>query len=321
MMRIIFMGTPDFAAEILAGLLTSPHEIIAVVTQPDRPKGRKRILTASPVKELALKHQLPVFQPEQIKGSKEAQAMIAMQADLIITAAYGQFIPTALLASVKKYAINVHASLLPKYRGGAPIHYAIWQGQAESGISIIEMVAQMDAGDILYQKSIPILATDDVGSQFDKLAKLGRQSLLEFLPLIEEGRVERQPQNPDQVSFAPVIRKDEEQINWYQTSQEIDWHIRAFRPFPSTYTLLNGQRIKIWAGQPAMQQAAESDQPGKIIAVNDRQIIVACGQQTCFAIEAWQENGKKRVNIQDYLNGNPGKELLGQVFTSKLEGD
>ncbi|UPQ85416.1 methionyl-tRNA formyltransferase [Ignavigranum ruoffiae] len=319
-MRIIFMGTPDFAAEILDGLLTTDHEILAVVTQPDRPKGRKRILTPSPVKVLAQKYHLPVFQPENIKGSSEAEELTAMAADLIITAAYGQFVPDSLLASVKYYAINVHASLLPKYRGGAPIHYAIWQGEEETGISIIEMVSQMDAGDIFYQQAIPILPSDDVGQQFAKLAKLGRQALLDFLPKLASGDFERQPQNPEQVSFAPIIDKEAEQINWFQSNQEIDQHIRAFRPFPSTYTLLKGQRIKIWAGRPVNYANKYQASPGQIVASTDDQLIVACGQDSVFAIEEWQENGRKRVQIKDYLNGNPADDLIGQTFSSPKEG-
>ena len=316
-MKIIFMGTPEFGATILEGLLSTNHTVVAVVTQPDRPKGRKRILTPPPVKEVALKNDIPVYQPEKISGSKESFELRDMEADLIVTAAYGQFVPTYLLESVNKYAINVHASLLPKYRGGAPIHYAIWKGDQVTGISIIEMVKEMDAGDILFQASIPIEKTDDVGNQFRKLAVLGRDSLIEFLPQIEKDSFKRLPQDLEQVSFSPNIPKELEQINWFETAWQIDCHIRAFRPFPTTYTILLGKRIKIWQGQEVQFISHEPCQPGRILAIQDGQIIVSCGQNTYYAISSWQETGKKRVDIKDYLNGVQAEELLGQQFESR----
>lgn len=318
-MRIIFMGTPEFAGEILQELLSLGHEIIAVVTQPDRPKGRKRILTPSPVKELALIHDLPVYQPEKIRGSEESYQLKDMEADLIVTAAYGQFVPTYLLESVKHYAINVHASLLPKYRGGAPIHYAIWKGDKETGISIIEMVQQMDAGDIFIQEAIPIEDSDDVGDQFRKLAQLGRKTLRQFFQNFEAGRLERKAQDPDQVSFSPNIPKEFERINWHQSAAEIDCHIRAFRPFPSTYSILQGQRVKIWAGY-VVDKKLQQGQAGEIIGATDQALLVACGQETVFAITSWQENGKKRMDLKTYFNGTHPDELIGQQFESLEDG-
>lgn len=313
-MKIIFMGTPQFGAQILEELLQGPHDVIAVVTQPDRPKGRKRILTPSPVKELALAHDIPVYQPEKISGSPEAKALIDLESDLIVTAAYGQFVPTDVLNAPKKYAINVHASLLPKYRGGAPIHYAIWKGESETGISIIEMVKKMDAGDIFKQGSISIEKTDDVGILFEKLAVLGRQVLRDTLEDIEAGREQRYAQDPDLVTFSPNIAKEEEQIQWQQTAQEVDCHIRGFRPFPSTYTIHDGQRLKIWAGYPLEQPLHSGQSVGTVVDSRPDGLVVQCGQGSGFVITQWQESGKKAMNLTDVFNGSPAESFVGHRY-------
>lgn len=312
----MFMGTPNFAAEILECLINSPHEVVAVVTQPDRPKGRKRLLTPSPVKELALKYDLPIFQPENIRLVEEYEPLLAIDTDLIVTAAYGQFIPKALLEMPSKLAINVHASLLPKYRGGAPIHYAIWKGEQETGISIIEMVAQMDAGDILLQKSLPIGNQDTVGDLFEALAKLGAKALMECLQQIEDNTYSRIPQNESDASYSPNISKEDEQIDWQQDAQEIDWQVRAFNPFPSSYTIYNGNRVKIWQGSIIRNNSFENAEPGEIVEVNDQQIIVATGDKNLYAIEEWQESGKKRMPVGEFLKGIKSTELLGTTFTN-----
>lgn len=313
-MKIIFMGTPDFGAEMLEELIQGPHTVIAVVTQPDRPKGRKRIFTPSPVKELALDHDISIYQPEKMSGSQEVNELIALDSDMIVTAAYGQFLPKELLRAPKKYAINVHASLLPKYRGGAPIHYAIWKGEKETGISIIEMVEKMDAGDILKQAAIPIESTDDVGIMFDKLAVLGRQVLRESLEDIETGKEIRQAQDPSLVTFSPTISKAEEQIQWEQTAQEVDRHIRGFRPFPSTYTRHEGQRIKIWRGYPIDQPVNTESAPGTIVDSREDGLVVQCGQETGFVISRWQESGKKATDLTSVFNGSPAHSFIGWTF-------
>ena len=310
-MKIIFMGTPEFGAQMLEELIQGPHEVIAVVTQPDRPKGRKRVMTPSPVKSLALAHDIAVYQPEKIAGSPESQALIDMDSDLIVTAAYGQFLPLEVLQAPKKLAINVHASLLPKYRGGAPIHYAIWKGEEETGISIIEMVEKMDAGDIFKQASIPIEKTDDVGIMFDKLAILGRKVLAQTLEEIQAGTYTRRAQDSEQVKFSPTISKEEEQLNWQESAQQVDYHIRGFRPFPSTYTTHQGQRIKIWQGYP-LDIALESGQaPGTIVDSTEEGLVVQCGKATGFVVTQWQESGKKAMNIRDVFNGSPADSFIG----------
>ncbi|WP_373748247.1 methionyl-tRNA formyltransferase, partial [Jeotgalibaca porci] len=209
MKKIIFMGTPEFSVPILQALFDSEYEVIAVVTQPDRPVGRKRILTPPPVKELALKYTVPIFQPEKISGSEEMAALIALEADVIVTAAYGQFLPTKLLNAPKHRAINVHASLLPKYRGGAPVHYAIINGDKETGVSIMYMERKMDAGDVLSQRSIPITSSDDVQTMFNKLSTLGRDLLMETLPRLFTGDIHPVPQDESKVTFSPNISREE----------------------------------------------------------------------------------------------------------------
>ncbi|MGX7348788.1 methionyl-tRNA formyltransferase [Dolosicoccus paucivorans] len=316
MPRIIFMGTPQFAQTVLQGLIDEKYDVIGVVTQPDRPVGRKRVLTPSPVKELALKYNIPVYQPERIGRSEELQELIDLEADLIITAAYGQFVPTKLLNAPKYKSINVHASLLPKYRGGAPIHYAIWNGDDETGVSIMYMIKEMDAGDIISQKRIKITSQDDVGTMFEKLALLGRDLLLETLPAIFNETIEPIPQDEEKVTFSPTIPREKEQINWEQTAQEVDYHVRAFRPFPSTYTWLNDQRVKIWAGHP-VEGTFEKAPVGTIVSNTKEALIVQCGKETYYAVTSWQESGRQRVDIKDFVNGQRLEEVLGQQFEYK----
>lgn len=315
MKKIIFMGTPAFAAEILKGLiLQSPYEVVAVVTQPDRPIGRKRILTPPPVKELALAYNIPVYQPEKLGKSEELEILINLEADLIITAAYGQFVPTRLIQSKPYSAINVHASLLPKYRGGAPIHYAIWKGDQETGISIIYMTKQMDAGDVLAIRPCPIEPTDNVGILFEKLTILGRELLLDTLVRLFNHEIVAMKQNEEDVVYSPTITREQEQLNWQQTAQEIDCHVRAFTPFPTTYTYLDGERVKIWLGHPIEMEGLTLTAPGTIVAVKRKQLIVECGQGSYYAIKEWQLSGKKRSTIEDYMKGNDANLLVGQQF-------
>lgn len=311
------MGTPQFAVEVLEGLIQNDAvEVIAVVTQPDRPVGRKRILTPTPVKQVAMEHKIKVYQPEKIAKSAESEKLIDLEADLIVTAAYGQFVPTSLLEAPKYGAINVHASLLPKYRGGAPIHYALWNGDKETGISIIYMTKKMDAGDILSQRAIQIQKTDDVGILFEKLAVVGRDLLLDTLPRVFDETIEAFQQDESLVVFSPTITKEQEELDWQQTAQEIDNHVRAFRPFPSTYTLLDQERVKIWQGHPVNYQG-KAEPEGSIVAVEDNQVIVQCGNNSYFGITEWQESGKKRISIEDWLNGNNPSDIIGKAFKIK----
>src|SRR5699024_1645203 len=224
------MGTPDFSVPILQELVGSEYEIVLVVTQPDRPKGRKRKLTPSPVKEEAIKHNIPVFQPENLR--EQYEEIITYQPDLIITAAYGQLLPNELLETPQYGSINVHASLLPELRGGAPIHYAILQGKQETGITIMYMVEKLDAGDILTQESVMIEETDDVGILHDKLSKIGASLLLKTLPELFAGEITPIKQDDAKATFAANIRREEERVDWKKTNQEVYNQIRGQPPWP-----------------------------------------------------------------------------------------
>lgn len=306
MTKIVFMGTPAFSVPILEGLLESGYEIAAVVTQPDRPVGRKKKRTPSPVKEAALKHSLPVLQPEKISGSIEMEQIIELQPDLIVTAAFGQFLPSSLLKVPTFGAINVHASLLPEYRGGAPVHYALMDGKKETGVTIMFMEKKMDAGDLLAQRSLAITSTDDVGTLFDRLSFMGRELLLETLPDLLAGNIQPVKQDESNVTYSPNIRREEERIDWNKTAEEIDWKVRGMRPWPITYTMLKGDRLKIWDVTPIEE---ETDQPpGTIICIEKEFFYVACGKQTVLRINELQPAGKSKMTAQAFLSGT-GKQL------------
>lgn len=298
MTRLIFMGTPQFSATVLQGLLENPaYDILAVVTQPDRAVGRKKEITMTPVKELALAHQLPVFQPEKLSGSQELADIMALGADGIVTAAFGQFLPTVLLDSVT-FAVNVHASLLPKYRGGAPIHYAIINGDKEAGVTIMEMVKEMDAGDMVSSASLPILDTDNVGTMFDKLAILGRDLLLKTLPDYLSGNLKPVPQDHSQATFSPNLSAEEERLDWSKPAREVFNHIRGMNPWPVAHTLLDGQRFKIYEAE----LAEGSGSAGQIIAKTKKALVVAAGEGA-LSLKLVQPAGKPKMPIVDFLNG------------------
>lgn len=298
MTRLIFMGTPQFSATVLQGLLENPaYDILAVVTQPDRAVGRKKEITMTPVKELALAHQLPIFQPEKLSGSQELADIMALGADGIVTAAFGQFLPTVLLDSVT-FAVNVHASLLPKYRGGAPIHYAIINGDKEAGVTIMEMVKEMDAGDMVSSASLPILDTDNVGTMFDKLAILGRDLLLKTLPDYLSGNLKPVPQDHSQATFSPNLSAEEERLDWSKPAREVFNHIRGMNPWPVAHTLLDGQRFKIYEAE----LVEGSGEAGQIIAKTKKALVVAAGEGA-LSLKLVQPAGKPKMPIVDFLNG------------------
>lgn len=301
MKRIIFMGTPDFSVPILEALAAGPYEVIAVVTQPDRPVGRKKVLKPTPVKEAALRLNIPVYQPEKLSGSAEMEELMAMQPDLIVTAAYGQFLPTKLLNAPAYRAINVHASLLPKYRGGAPVHYAIINGDKETGVSIMYMEKKMDAGAVLAQRSIPIEETDDVGTMFQKLSMLGRDLLLEVLPDLFAGKVKAVEQDETLVTFSPNIKREEERLDWQKTAQQLADQVRGMRPWPVAHAQLEGARCKIW--QAAVVDETTDKKPGAIVRIEKNALFVACGEGTVLEVTELQPAGKKRMFVRDFLNG------------------
>lgn len=303
MHKVVFMGTPQFSVPILEALIEEKTiEVIAVVTQPDRKIGRKQQLTPPPVKELALKYNLLVLQPEKLSGSEELETIIDLKPDLIITAAYGQFVPTKLLSAPTYHAINVHASLLPKYRGAAPIHYAVLNGDVKTGVTIMYMEKIMDAGNIISQRELSITAEDDTGTLFNKLSLLGRDLLMDTLPDIFAGKNQSIQQNEAEVTFAPMISKEQEKIQWQQPAREVFNHIRALRPAPGAYTLLNGERFKIWKAEVVEQRTRQA--PGTIVSIESDELLVACGKETVLSLLEVQPSGKKRLAIKDYLAGS-----------------
>jgi len=296
------MGTPDFSVPILEALLENDEiEVSAVVTQPDRKVGRKQTLTPPPVKQLALEHDILVLQPEKLSGSEEMEKILEIKPDLIITAAYGQYVPTKLLNAPTYRAINVHASLLPKYRGAAPIHYAVLKGEEKTGVTIMYMEKEMDAGNIISQAEIPITDEDDTGTLFEKLSVLGRDLLMDTLPAIFDETNESIEQEESEVSFSPMISKAQERIDWNNTARQIFNHVRALRPAPGAYTMLEGERFKIWDTHVVNETTAK--EPGTIVKVNDEELWVACDDGSVLALLEVQPAGKKRLEVERYLTG------------------
>ncbi|WP_017471837.1 methionyl-tRNA formyltransferase [Amphibacillus jilinensis] len=300
MKKVIFMGTPDFAVPVLQQIINDGYEVVLVVTQPDRPKGRKRTLTPPPVKEEAIKHDLHVYQPEKIKETY--QEILAYKPDLIVTAAFGQILPKALLDAPPFGCVNVHASLLPELRGGAPIHYAIKQGKEKTGITIMYMVEALDAGAILSQKELPIERNDHVGTLHDKLSKLGAELLHETLPAIFNKTIEPVEQDDTKATYAPNITRDQEKINWDNNAMAIYNHIRGLHPWPVASTTINSRNVKIWWGERV--DLRTDKRPGEIIEMESDGAIVACGDQTAIKLTDIQISGKKRMSMKDYLNGS-----------------
>lgn len=303
--RIVFMGTASFSLAVLQMLLENQYHVVGVVTQPDRYVGRKKVLTMPDVKVEALKYDIPVIQPVRIK--EDYQAILDLQPDLIITAAYGQIIPQALLDAPRLGCVNVHASLLPLYRGGAPVHQAIIDGQEKTGVTIMYMVKKMDAGDIISQKETPILQDDTVGILYDRLSDLGAKLLKETLPDILKGTNQRIPQDESLVTYAPTLSREDERIDWNLSAKQVYNKVRGTNPWPGSYTTYQGKTVKIWAGQVhqcenAIKHHAHQDN-GTIVKIFKDAIGVKVNDGV-YLITELQIEGKKRMSVKDYLNGH-----------------
>lgn len=309
MTSIIFMGTPDFSVPVLKGLVEKGYEVKAVVTQPDKKVGRKQKITKTPAKIAAEELDIPVYQPVKLSGSSELDELIAMNADFIVTAAYGQFLPTKFLNSAKIAAVNVHGSLLPKYRGGAPIQYSLINGDKETGITIMEMVKKMDAGDIYAQQAIEIEPEDTAGSLFEKLSYLGRDLLLETLPKISDGSVQKVAQDEEKVVFSPNITKDQERITSKMTAQEANNLLRGLNPDPGAYMMVNGKRFKVWKAEVADENT--DLEPGSLVE-NKGRFAISFANNTVLNLLEVQPAGKKKMPIQSFLNGQASKFTLGE---------
>jgi methionyl-tRNA formyltransferase len=300
-MRIVFMGTPDFSVPVLSNLIKEGYEVVAVVTQPDRPVGRKRILTPPPVKIEAAKHQIDVLQPEKIKNPEEVEKVLSYKPDLIVTAAFGQILPKELLDFPTNGCINVHASLLPKYRGGAPIHQAIIDGEKEAGVTIMYMVEKLDAGDMLSHVRIPIEENDHVGIMHDKLSLAGAQLLIETIPKLINGNIIAEPQNEAEVTFARNITREMELLDWSRSGEELYNQIRGLHPWPVAYTSLEGQPLKVWWGEKVLSK--QEVEPGVIERIEEDGLVVATGSQVAIKITELQPSGKKKMAADSFIRG------------------
>ena len=306
------MGTPAFSAPILRMLHEEGYDVAAVVTQPDRPVGRKKVLTPPPVKEEALALGIPVIQPEKLRGSQELQEILALKPDLIVTAAFGQILPKDLLDAPELGCINVHASLLPHYRGGAPIHQAIIDGQAKTGITIMYMAEKLDAGDIISQREIAIEETDHTGGMFEKLSDVGRELLKETLPAIIARTNERIVQNEDDVTYARNISREQELMDWNNEARTLYNQVRGLHPWPVAYTTFEGANFKVWWAK--LGETATTATPGEVINIAKDHFEVATGDGNTLALYDVQPAGKKRMTAEEFLRGTGSKLQIGDRF-------
>ncbi|MBS5426709.1 methionyl-tRNA formyltransferase [Phascolarctobacterium sp. Marseille-Q4147] len=306
-MRIVFMGTPDFAVGSLQALCESgKHEILAVVTQPDRPKGRGNKLLQTPVKEYALEQGLTVYQPQKVKTPEFVELLHELQPELIVVAAFGQFLSKEILELPKYGCINVHASLLPKYRGAAPIQYAIIKGEKESGVTIMQMDIGMDTGAMLDKVVVPIAENTTMGELHDALREQGAALLLEVIDKIAAGTAVAEPQDDAQATYATLLDRSMEHIDWSKTAQEVHNLIRGFNPAPSTFTKLpNGKSLKIWGSKMTDKSSAAA--AGTVIETGKHSFFVACGEGVLEITEV-QPESKKRMPAQVFLNGRGVQE-------------
>ena len=299
-MKIVFMGTPDFAAGALEALIKAGHEITAVVTQPDKPKGRSGQLQFPPVKECANKYNIPVMQPKRIKTPEAIEELKKYEADVFVVAAFGQILSQEILDMPKYGSLNIHASLLPKYRGASPIQSVILEGEAETGITIMQMDSGIDTGDMLYTLSIGIEPKDTFETLHDKLMLLGGEAIVEALELLEEGTLVPQKQDESQSTHVKMISKEMGNIDFKKSAAEIDRLVRGLNPWPSAFTFYKGKQMKIWDVDVLTGEA--NALPGMVTEVTKNEIKVACGQGT-VAIKELQLEGKKRMSAHDFLLG------------------
>jgi methionyl-tRNA formyltransferase len=306
MMRVIYMGTPEFAVAALESIIKAGHEVLAVVTQPDKPKGRGKTLQFTPVKEVAVREQIPVLQPIHVKDEETVQQLEALQPDVIVVAAYGQILPERVLQIPKYGCINIHASLLPKYRGAAPIQWAVINGEKESGVTTMYMAKGLDTGDMIDKAVVPLSADETGDSLHDKLSLAGAQLILETLDKLERGTAVRTPQTGES-SYAHMLDKSLGNIDWTQSAERIERLIRGLCSWPSAYTYLAGKTLKIWRADVVRPEqfpagVSNADAPGTICYVDKKQFMVVTGDG-CLSVREVQLEGKKRMASDAFLRG------------------
>ena len=300
-MKLIFMGTPDFSVGTLEALIAAGHEITLVVSQPDKPKGRGHELAPTPVKETALKHGLKVFQPKRLKDPETIKTLEETPADAIVVIAFGQIVPAAILHMKKYGCINVHGSLLPKYRGAAPIQWAVIDGERESGVTIMQMDEGLDTGDMLLKGSVVLDEKETSGSLFNKLSALGASLCLEALEKLEKGELTPEKQGESPTEYARMLTKEMGELDFSRDAVTLERLIRGFNPWPSAYTRLGDKTLKIWAADVCEKQEPES-QPGTVTEVAKQDFTVACGEGA-LKITELQLQGKKRMDAAAFLRG------------------
>ncbi|MEW6202248.1 MAG: methionyl-tRNA formyltransferase [bacterium] len=310
-MKLIFMGTPEFASTSLLALIENRFDLLAVVTQPDRPKGRGKILTTSPVKKIATSHNLPVLQPEKIRHIKDELADLAP--DCIVVVAYGQILTEEILRLPPLGCVNLHASLLPAYRGASPIQWAIIKGETITGVTTISMDKGMDTGNILLQKKIPIAAEDTARSLHDKLAAEGASLLIETLHALRDGSITPAPQDHSKASYAPMLKKSDGLINWAHSAADIVNLIRGCDPWPSTFTYHGAEMIKIWKAVVSDEKKTDAP-PGTVVKINAHALYISTGEEIVAILEL-QREGKKRQDVDSFLRGYSIK--TGDKFSLK----
>lgn len=302
MIRIVYMGTPDFAVEPLEAIIKAGYEVAAVVTQPDKQKGRGKEVKLTPVKECALRHGIPVFQPVKIKEPEAVAELEKYQADLFVVAAFGQLLSEEILNMPEYGCINIHASLLPAYRGAAPIQWAVLNGEKESGVTIMQMDKGLDTGDMLLKRSVELSPKETGDSLHDKLMHLGAELIVEALPKLEKGELVPEKQKDELSSYAQKLTKAMGQIDWSKDAVSLERWIRGLNSWPSAYTFFGGKTLKIWEAQVAEENGAQKAEPGQVVSVSREGFTVACGQGA-LQILSLQLEGKKRVLTREFLLG------------------
>lgn len=318
-MKIVYMGTPDFAVNPLHALAEAGYEVAGVITQPDKPKGRGKTMLPTPVKEEAMKHGFPVYQPVKVRDPEFLQVLEKMEPDIIVVAAFGQIIPKSILELPKYGCINIHASLLPKYRGAAPIQQAVIDGEKESGVTIMRMGTGLDTGDMISKIVVPIAKDETGGTLFDKLAEAGAKLLVETLPHIFDGTAvyEKQPEESP-TPYAGMITKQMGLINFGKSAAELERLVRGLNPWPSAFTFWNGKTLKVWESfvVKSEETGAEKSEPGTVVKTDKKGIYVACGEDV-LVLSQVQLEGKKRMDADAFLRGCHIE--TGSRFTDKKE--
>ena len=309
-MKIVFMGTPLAAVPSLENLLDDGHEVVAVWTQPDRPKGRGNKLAMPPVKEFALENDLEVFQPTKLKTAESIELFKSHKADVVVVVAYGRILPENYLNAFPKGAINVHFSLLPKYRGAAPVNWAVVNGETKTGITTMKMDAGLDTGDILLQSETAIDAEENAINLMARLSFEGANLLSETLKKFD--KIEPRRQIEAEASYAPMLTKEEGAINWESRAATINNHIRGFQPFPTCFTFYQGKKLTVWKANEVQSPKSKVQSFGAILEAKGDNLVISCGDETALNIVELQLEGKKRMNVRDFLNGvkiNIGEKL------------